>query len=194
MSENTNLENALQKGTFNVLDAVKGRGYPTDKVTLYTAFDAEYEARSIEAKLEALSGKKATKEVTAQRTELQSSLDACLQRIKDSALTFHLRGVSPSVHEALAREGDAHLANEENESITTDEQRNEFVNNAVIAAHIVKVVNAEGAEDTEEWTGEKVAQIREIIPDGEMLKLLTKVAELSFEAAAFDKVVGPDFS
>lgn len=194
MSETTNLENALQKGTFNVLDAVKGRGYPTDKVTLYTAFDAEYEARNIEAKLKALEGKKATKEVTAQRTELQSSLDACLQRIKDSALTFHLRGVAPSVQEAIYAEADAHLADENNEDITTDEQRNEFVNNAVIAAHIVKVVNAHGDEDLSEWTGEKVGALREILPDGEMLKLLQKVAELSFEAAAFDKVVGPDFS
>lgn len=193
MSENTNLENALQKGTFNVLEAAKGRGYPTDKVTLYTAFDAEYEARAIEAKLSALEGKKASKEVTAQRTELQSSLDACLQRIKDSALVFHLRGVSPNVHEALTKEADAHLADESNEEVTDDDSRNEFVNDATIAAHIVKVTNAEGAEDAE-WSREKVAALRDVIPDGELLKLLEKVYELSFEAAAFDKVVGPDFS
>lgn len=194
MSETTNLENALQKGTFNVLDAVKGRGYPTDKVTLYTAFDAEYEARSIEAKLKALEGKKATKEVAAQRAELQSSLDACLQRIKDSALTFHLRGIAPSVQEAIYAEADAHLADENNEDVKTDEDRNRFANDAVIAAHIVKVVNAEGAEDGEAWTREKVEALHDLLPEGEMLKLLHKVAELSFEAAAFDKVVGPDFS
>ena len=193
MSETDPLENALQKGTFNVLEAVKGRGYPTDKVTIYTAFDAEYEARAIESKMQALDSKSKAAAVVKERNELQSSLDACLQRIKDSALVFHLRGVSPNVHEALTKEADALLADESNEAITDDDSRNEYVNDATIAAHIVKVTSAQGDEDAE-WSREKVAALRDVIPDGELLKLLEKVYELSFQSAAFDRVVGPDFS
>lgn len=193
MTENTPLDNALQKGTFNVLDAAKGRGYPTDTVTLYTAFDAEYEAQKIEAQLAELDGKGKAAAVLKKRNELQSSLDACLKQIKDSALTFHLRGVPPSVPETIYKEADAHLANEENTEVTDQDSRNRFSNDAVIAAHIVKAVNVDGAEDTD-WSREKVAALHDVLPESELLKLLEKVSALSFQAAAFDQVVGPDFS
>lgn len=193
MSETNPLENALQKGTFNVLDAAKGRSYPTDKVTLYTDFKAEYEVRKVEARIAELADKNATKAVVKERNELESKREACLEAIKASALTFHLRGIAPGVHEAIYKEADAHLADENNTEITDEDSRNKFANDAVIAAHIVKVVNAEGAEDTE-WSTEKVSALHEVLPDGELIKLLAKVSELSFQAAAFDQVVGPDFS
>ena len=182
------LENALQKGTFDVLEAAKGRGYPTETVTLYTAFVAEYEARKIEKRL-------ATDTLTdEERLELETRFQACVDEIKASALTFHLRGVSPGVIDAIHAEAEAKRADESDDTVTDDQSQKEFAADKITATHIVKVVDAQGAEDTAEWTTERFRAFADLIPDGETIKLVGAVSSLTFESAAFDEVVGPDFS
>lgn len=180
------LENALQRGTFNVLDAVRGRGYPTDTVTVYTAVEAAYEAKKIQVAL----GDETDPDKVA---ELESSLEDCLNQIKASALRFHLRGLPPGVVESIEEEAIAKTSDPEDPLAANNRARISLT--STLAASIVKVEDAEGnVDEREKWTAEDVEEMFSILPDTESGRLIEKMTELTFQSAVFDEVVGPDFS
>lgn len=182
------LENALQRGTFNVLDAARGRGYPTDTVTVFTAKPAAHEARKIQIAL----GDETDPEKVK---ELETSLASYIDEIKASALRFYMRGVSPGVTRAIDREAAALFGPENPERPFNGEiDLEEWAVYKVAAAHIYKVEDAQGNVDESEWDLERFFELSKVLPDSETGKILEKVTELSFASAVFDEVVGPDFS
>ena len=63
----------------------------------------------------------------------------------------------------------------------------------IIAPHIIKVVRADGAEDTRKFTTERVENLEYSLPDSEWIKLDQEVRRLSFETAFFDEAVDAGF-
>jgi len=169
--------------TFSVLDAAKGRSYPTDEVTVYTDVASLYLLNELDTTVnDAETGEEANA-VEPEIAELR-------EKIKASAMTFHLRGFSPGVRESINDEARAKFG----EDVNLDEgdplvwRLNRFINESIIRA-----TNVEGAVDEHRWTYDDVVALRGILPDEESVKIQDLMLELSFKSWQFDEAVNADF-
>lgn len=185
------IEAAKDKNTFNVLDAIQGRSYPQDIVTIYTDTNAAYEIHNIEKHIADLGNDEAE-----QINKLDEQITTLKQRIKDTALTFRLRGIGRDLKEAINDE--ARLLFPWTDKTNPDPVDQgigaEWVNRSFLAAHIVDVTDALGNVDEHMWDEAQVETLRKSIPDESFLSLIRLMQELSFAATYFDASVTPDFS
>jgi hypothetical protein len=172
---------AKEQGTFSILDAIKGRGYPSDSETVYTDVEAAYEVNRLE---EQINDSKDSKEVDRLVAVQQEYKD----RVKASALTFKMRGINEGVIDGIKKEAQGKF-----EDIWTGEGA-QWCNDRYLAAHIVEVSDAEGNVDEHKWTGEEVEGLRFLLPRESFETLTTLMHKLTFAASYFDASVTPDFS
>lgn len=176
------VEKATEKGTFSILDAAKGIGYPKDTVDVYTDIEAAYLIKHYNTQ--------AANELDPEKVdEIAAKVDELKQRIKDSTYTFHLRGYAPEVVKAINEEARAKFEVED----TSNGEAAEWCNYKYVAEAIQLVTRPDGAEDHTHWTPEKVEELAFMLPDGEFDKITLKMSELVFTAAYFDQVVDADF-
>lgn len=176
------VEKATEKGTFSILDAARGIGYPKDTVDVYTDIEAAYLIKHYNAQ--------AANELDPEKVdEIAAKVDELKQRIKDSTYTFHLRGYAPEVVKAINDEARAKFDVED----TSEGDAAVWCNYKYVAEAIQLVTRPDGAEDHTHWTPEKVEELAFILPDGEFDKITSKMSELVFTAAYFDQVVDADF-
>lgn len=173
MTENP-IENALSKGTFSIVAAVQGSGttYPVDQVVVNSDLGTAYEIAKLEQK-----ANRPNTDIDAIDAEIKTLQD----KMKQNSYTFHMRGISPGMDKSIA--DDNPIKNDDYE------QRNY----AYLAAHIIKVEDAEGAVDEKLFTKEDVATIKAWLPDSEFDKLYSKMNELTFQARYIDNAMSADF-
>lgn len=177
------VEKATAKGTFSILDAAKGIGYPSDTVTVYTDIEAAYLIKHYNMQ--------AADELDPDKAdEIDAKIKELKQRIADSAMTFTLRGYAPQVVAAINEEARAKFDVED----TSSGEAAEWCNYKYVAESIQLITDAEGNEDHTHWTPEKVKELAFLLPDGEFDKITAKMSELVFTAAYFDQAVDADFS
>lgn len=173
---------ATEKGTFSILDAAKGIGYPSDTVAVYTDIEAAYLIKHYNTQ--------AADELDPEKVdEIDAKVKELTQRIKDSTYTFHLRGYAPEVVRAINEEARAKFDVES----TDNGDAAEWCNYKYVAEAIQLVTRADGAEDHTHWTPEKTKELAFSLPDGEFDRITSKMSELVFTAAYFDQVVDADF-
>lgn len=175
---------SLDAKTFSVLDAVQGRSYPTDKVTVYTDADSIYRLSLLEEKANSTLDQGEVDEIEKQIAELK-------EEITKSGLTFHMRGFSPGVRQSLFKEAEAKF---EVEDVRESLEAISWLTNRVIAESIIRVENAAGALDERRWNVEDVENISNFLITQEFDKLNELASSLSFKALKFDNDVTPDFS
>lgn len=169
--------------TFSVLDAAKGRSYPTDEVTVYTDVASLYLLNELDAIAN-------DAETGDEANAVEPAVAELREKIKESALTFHLRGFSPGVRTSINDETRALFG----EEVDLDEgdpliwRLNKYVSESIIS-----VTNTEGAVDEHRWSDEDVASLRGLLPDEEWVKLQDLTLKLSFESWHFDEAVNADF-
>lgn len=193
------VENNKEQGSFNLDEFVQGRGFPRDTVTVFTNEDAGYDYTAVQERLTTLAQEKeklepatrsaAYKEKAQEFNALEEKAQELLEKIKESALTFHLRGISPGHIKKINKDVKKQAETEE----LDQETAGEIAGWRIIAANIIKVTNAKGQEDNGPFTEERVANLEMTLPDSEWTKLDRKVAELSFKSAYFDSVVDAGF-
>lgn len=177
------VEKATEKGTFSILDAAKGIGYPSDTVEVYTDIEAAYLIKHYNAQ--------AADELDPDKVdEIDAKVKELSQRIKDSTYTFHLRGYAPQVVKNINVEARSKFDVED----TGNGEAAEWCNYKYVGEAIQLVTRPDGAEDHTHWSPEKVEELAFSLPDGEFDKITDKMAELVFTAAYFDQVVDADFS
>lgn len=166
------VEDALSPKTFDIVEAVQGKAYPTEDVTVF--FD-EVAIRDL---------RKANKELTeiARRgesdEELEDKVHALADKVQESANTFTFRGVSQKViDEATEKHGDS---------------GHDF-NIFIMQQSLVKVTNTAGAVDDREFTFEDMKTIYYGLPQGEYERLQETIMGLSFAATIFDEAVDAGF-
>lgn len=180
MSE-TLLTDAISKGKFSVLEVAHGRGYPQDIVTVYTDHDAAFKIHRLE--------KQIAKETDGEKVNvLDEQRNALVERVKSSALTFHMRGIGEGLIDDLKKKA--------NEQFGADEEnvdRNKWLNHSYLANHVVSVTDAENNVDDHRWTSEEIATLKRDLPVESFEKLVELMFELTFAARYFDEVVSADF-
>lgn len=174
------VEAAKAKGTFNVLDVAKGRGYPQDIVTIYTDTAPAYEIKRLHKSVATETDDAKVNAVDARIKELQAELDA-------NSLTFLLRGIAPGLIDSIRKEAELKF-----ENIDLGEGAM-WTNASYLAAHIVSVTSADNAVDEHHWTVDDVLALKALVPTESFNQLLELMYELTFAAAYFDASVTADF-
>lgn len=179
------VEKATDKSTFSLVEAIKGRGYPTDEVTVYLNADAAYNLAETNALLTVLANKSDTEEY--------ETLDAVAQQLKaellESAQTLYLRGISPGelnkISKKVRKQGAEEGLDEDEVSLK--------LTAAWIAPHIVRVERADGAVDEHLWSPDEVETLMDLLPQTEWLKIDQAINKLSFTSAYYDQLVDAGF-
>lgn len=179
MSENV-LTDAVSKGKFSVLEVAKERGYPQDIVDIYTDHETAFLVHRLEAKI-------ADEKDGDKVNELDAERKALKEKVKDSVLTFHMRGISDGLVEDLQKQAKEKFGEEETP------ERAIYTNHSYLANHIISVTNANGDVDDHQWTPEELGQLKRDLPPESFEKLVALMYELTFAARYFDEVVNADF-
>lgn len=146
-------------------------------------------------------------EAEAEAVEFEAEVADLMKGLKSSVLTFHLRGLAPKQWELIDKMARKEVkaparknfpqdedGEEEFERVTHERNidRNRWVNNALIAPAIVKVVNAEGESDTGVWKVEDVANLKDAYMESEFDKLKNLMQQLTFANNIFQTAVQQD--
>lgn len=192
MTENNVVENAtraaeglLEKGTFSLLDTVKDRTYPEKDVTIYTDMKSTHLRKVLEDEANGLGNSDSDQ---ARMAVLEEEIQGLEEAIRDSGLTFSLRGLSPKVIE------DAEVTVKQELKDADEDAFNQRMSDLLMALHIVKVTRVkDGAVDSHTFTADDIAGLRAAVPFEAWKTIREAMDELTFAAAYFDASVSADF-
>ena len=169
---------------------------PDDSVVVYLDAKTAYEIDRLKADHDEWQKNPGARSIT-EMADVDERLEAMQEKIKESALTFHMRAVGEPerrvLQEAVRRDYPLHKSATEDERETIDAQRYEATLNSWVGAAITKVVTPEGAESRDKFDREKVADLRNLLHVGEWQKLVRLVNELSFNESLIDRAVDAGF-
>lgn len=160
--------------SFNVIDTIQGRSYPTETVKVYLDEASVYELDKLNQKM---SVEKDTKKYSA----LEKQADELVKQIEESALTFHLQGIPPAATQELYDRYDK------------QELSAEELHDQLLAACLQKVVRADGAIDERKFTIEQTADFRKFIPPTEMGRIAKTINQVVTNTAIFENTVNAGF-
>lgn len=190
------VEELTAPGVFNILDALQGRGYPTDEVVLHLD--------------EATAHKIAREDDSEKLAELRKILDR-------SAYTFHLTGISSAFKDALRKKAFEVFPSQYDHSknFLTGQvekvekpvnERSIWLGDMLMAAQTTKIVGPDGGEDhiglvIEQLEDDSLltalaAKMRALatnLPTSQFQKWDSAVESLNVEASAFEGSVDADF-
>lgn len=181
MDETTVVEEALKPGVFDVLAYVEQTAYPEKFVTLFRDINAAREYTELIAERQKLEDKQVGEATEISTDDLDARVDESRQKLEDSAMIFKLRGFAPGVVQEML--------NQYNEN-DNDNKADSYL----IARTIINVSNAKGEVDNHTWESDDVLKLKRFIAENEYMKLLAGVADVLFNAAAFDRAVDAGFS
>ena len=192
MTENNVVENAtraaeglLEKGTFSLLDTVKDRTYPEKDVTIYTDMKSTHLRKVLEDEVNGLGNSDADQ---ARMAVLEEEIQGLEEAIRDSGLTFSLRGLSPKVIE------DAEVTVKQELKDADEGAFNQRMSDLLMALHIVQVTRVkDGAVDNHTFKADDITGLREAVPFEAWKTIREAMDELTFAAAYFDASVSADF-
>lgn len=209
---------AMAQGTFSFVDVVQGRSYPKDTVTLYqdeaTAYergkylDSVLELRGdVSHKLVIESKQDEARQAAWKRAidddpEVAKRVAVFDAKLSASAFTFHLQGVPSDLYQELSTKADADFPPTKEKwknpfdgrpmsTETPHPERNRRFAHLLWAAHITKIVDANGRADTA--PGVEAAAAISKMPLSQQQKFSDAIDRLQVAAASFENLVDSDF-
>jgi hypothetical protein len=188
MSDENNVidmvEAAQKKGKFSLVDAIKGRAFPEKAVDVYIDAASAYEFAELEALAKTLDPE------TPEYATAVDKMDELAKAIKDSKLTFHMKGVGQGLVEKVTEEANKLYPDAQE---TNDPGWVKHYLCALIAGNIVKVTDLDGNEDSSEFTVEDVMQLRDIMPIDSWEILIDTMQKLTLATSYFEAVTDAGF-
>lgn len=195
------VQSAKTPEKFNLLETIQGTAYPEEKAVVFTNVSAVYRLINVREELNnfRLANEDNRSMVgeyddQAEFERLEAEEQAAREAVRDSALTFYVKGLSPSLVDAVAKEKRA-KAKEKYEGASPEDREAGLIKdieNALLAQATRKVVNAQGAVN-DEITLETIEQIRNILPDTEFDKIRMALNNVQFKAVLFDEEIDAGF-
>lgn len=177
------VQEAQKKGKFSLADAIKGRAYPEQAVDVYLDAASAYELKQVNDKIFELA------KLGKSDKDLEDKVEELSQKILESKLTFHMRGVGQSdVEEATKKATELYP----NADMGNEEWLKHYVCD-LVARNIVKVVDHEGNEDESKFTVEDVINMRGSIPIDGWNVLVDAMQRLTLASSYFDAVTDANF-
>lgn len=171
---------------FNVLDFITDSiEYPERHPVVYMNGRAASQINDLRNELEkggeGLSKPRAAA-IRKEIKELQKALD-------ESRLTFHVRGYSPEVREAIEQS-----VRDKGEEEGWDEERTtEEITYLVFAKAIVSVTSADGEKDEQKWEADNVRDFMKRAPNGSLVDFTNDVIHVTVRAIEFHNSVDVTF-
>lgn len=183
------VEGAQDKSVFNLVNVIKGRGYPEDQVTVFTDVEAAYSLADLEESMKTIAASPEQAEYREEYNKLEEVAEELREEIRKSALTFHLRGISPGHIKKIMR-----AVHKQSKAEDMDQSEfDDLLEASYVAPHIIKVVDAEGNTEERVYTPQDVLDLIEYLDNQQYAKLSMAVGKLSFVAAQFDVTTDAGF-
>jgi hypothetical protein len=178
-------EEAQSKKVFSLSDAIKGRGYPQKDVTIY--LDDQTAMKLVELNNQMLS-------VTnpEEMAELETKVSELTKTIKESSLTFNMRGVSQEAIELVLKQMNQKYKIKGSEGTENSEWMKDYIT-TLVSMNIVSVTNASGDKDTEAFDFAKTEEIRKNIPASQWGKLVETMQKLTLAGGYFEQLTDAGF-
>jgi hypothetical protein len=188
---------ATSREKFDVISFFSGAALPTEKVVIYRDIEAAYELNKIyEAEEAASKSKKKNKQIDdLSIADADNANEAKIaeyrERLNNSAVTFHLRGLAPAAQTAIEKSLRAKF--DYKQGADNDEYNAEYFGQ-LIGRTIQYVTNAEGARDDSTWDRARVDELAANLPAADFGKLSEGVLKVTYAGNAIDAAVNADFS
>jgi hypothetical protein len=180
-------ESAQSQGVFNLSEVVKGRGYPTKEATIYLDGAAAFELAELNDIMKYdFDGDS--------MIENENKAKEIAERIKKSAITFVMRGVSQKIVEDTIKQTNLKYPPEagRNEASDNPEWVKYYIA-SLIAQNIVKVIDANGNVDDHVYTAEEMLDIRESIATDSWNTLVENMQKLTLASGYFEQLTDAGF-
>jgi len=175
------VEAAQKKGTFSLVDAVKGKANPKDSVEIYLDAETAYELNKLNDQLIGEPDPEKLEALEAKAAEL-------VEKIKQSKVTIHMRGIDQRETELIEEKVRKNYPDEDSEI----EILTEYLC-ALVAANIVSVEDADGNVDEHVFTAREVMNIREAMPVESWNKLVQTMQGLTLATGYFKGLTDAGF-
>jgi len=197
-------------GKFDLSAALKKTSYPTQDVTVYLdghkahelnvlldeVSELEHKAVGYSALAQGSMVDAPEKEgIEAEIAELKAREVELIKEIRDSALTFSLRGLAPEQWRIIDKEARRKIkpaTKSEDDVLEAQIDRNKAVNIEIVATGTVKITDAQGNEDTSALTVKTAEQLFNKLIEPEWLKLQDTIQNLTFANTLFQNVAMQD--
>lgn len=204
------VEKAKKPGTFNIVDAVRGRGYPTTEVDIFLDEDVAYlatkvedEIKKISSQMDKTSNTDELKEITSVYEEYVSKKEKIVEEMGGSRYVFHLTGISEGERNDLydkavelypiEYETDRNpLSGEINKKEKESEARNKYFTDLLWSRYITKIVAPDGSEQVG-ITLEDARELRRTLPIASATRITEAIEKMRAATAIFMLSVNEDF-
>lgn len=196
--------------TFDLSSALTGVTRPKDEITIYTDGERAHQLEEVLSAISVLGREKATlpatggitgnpraEEIDKEIADLEEVSALLIQELRDTSLTFHLRGLAPKQTKLIVKSWDKKIKPEsktptDEELQETNEERMDKINAELIAKCTFKVVKGNGAEHTGAVSIETVENLRDEINSGEYNRLVNLVNNLCVAHGLFNNMLASD--
>ena len=178
-------QEAQSKKVFNLSDAIKGRSYPQKDTVIY--LDDESAMKLVE-----LDEQMSYTTDPAELKKLESEADKLSKSIKDSALTFKMRGVSQDAIELVLKQLNEKYKVKGSAGTENPEWMKDYIT-TLVGMNIISVVDASGSADEATYDFEKTEEIRRNIPAAEWGKLVEMRQKLTLAGGYFEQLTDAGF-
>lgn len=171
---------ATSEGEFDVLEAAKGRSYPSKDVKVYTDAESAHKAELIEREIASEEDPERVNELDAQRSGLRDKVLASEQ-------IWHLRGIDRRVRRAAEKSA-------RKKADADEEDKAEWQTFGYVAGMLIRVTQSSTGKVQEKlWSTQEIADILDTLPDESVRTIINAVNELLFGGLRFDALVTADF-
>jgi hypothetical protein len=204
------VEQAKAPGRFNIVDVLKGRGYPTDEVEVFIDESVAFVASEIEDAIKKLSDrmdfekdKSQLDELLKRHEEFINKKDKLIEEMGGARYVFHLEGISEGARDDIWKKSTERypikhdtdrnpLTGKVDRVEVQSPERDKYFTSLLWQAHIKKIVDPEGNEQ-EGITLEEAFELRRSLPLASIGKITEAIEKMRAATAVFMMTVDEDF-
>lgn len=178
------VKEAQAKGVFNLSEVIKGRGFPTKDVTIYLDAEAAFNLAQIDEEMNDFLD-------ADYRAELDTRAQDLAKKIRESALTFTMRGVSQKIVDKVM--ADANEKHPRDDANGNNPEWVKFYVSSLVAQNIIRVTDANGNVDEKIFTVEDMYELREQLTRDAWDVLADTMQKLTLASGYFEQLTDAGF-
>ena len=176
---------AQSKKVFNLSDAIKGRSYPQKDVVIHLDDEAALKLVELNDKMSYTTDPEELAKLEVEGINLSKA-------IKQSAITFKMRGVSQDAIELVLKKMNEKYKVKGTSGTDNPDWMRDYIT-SLVSLNIVSVVDASGSEDSSDFDFDKAEELRKNIPAAEWAKLVEMMQKLTLAGGYFDQLTDAGF-
>lgn len=196
------VDEALDVETFNVLDYLEDQPVATDEVKIYTHVG---NSRKLSQLLKERSEILALRKAKAQHddysdlsiadedldTELDDEINALLEELEKTALTFKMKTVAPALIRAIEKSSEAKVQSDW--TAKEQEMHRQRTTADILSRAIDGVYRGDGAVDNTEWNAQRLLKLEEALYAEQSQRLISALYEMVYTGQVFEEALTVDF-